>query len=276
MRGGGSAVDPTSSIPSKHLLSEIEGPAAGSVRHGAAAPLVVMPNWVGEWVDGAAGARSAGQDRARDHGARQAAWRRCWVWSNRRAHAAAVSRTTARRCARCGGGARGGRRPATIHSVHAGPFRAGSPTRGLRGQLRAPICAAGASRGPAAQVEEYGEMLAAMGIAPPAGGRRIDRRGAARAGRERLERAKSRSRRAAGGPVAGRVRPQQALAMGALRRVGARPAPQTYRRADRDSLGSERPMAAVRVHEESGKLHPVIGPDLDSRSRRGCSRIWIS
>jgi len=140
---------------------------------------------------------------------------------------------------------------------------------GYRGNLRAPLLAPAVRRprGVRPQVEAYRELLAAMGVAAPSGWvPRLELPEAlVAAGRERLGRA----RIAPGeGPLvalfpgaewgASKRWPMKsfaALAVELRRRLpGAR---------QLVVAGPKEVWLAVRVHEESGKLHPVIGPDLD-------------
>jgi heptosyltransferase-2 len=147
---------------------------------------------------------------------------------------------------------------------------AGVPRRfGYRGDFRAPLLAPALPRprGRRPQVEDYRELLAAMAVAPPASwvprielpAERLER------GRERLARARIEP---GGAPIVGLfpgaewgdskrwpMKSFAALATELRRRV-----PEV-----REVIvaGPKELWLAVRVHEESAKLHPVIGPDLD-------------
>jgi heptosyltransferase-2 len=147
---------------------------------------------------------------------------------------------------------------------------AGIPRRfGYRGDFRGPWLAPAVRkpRGRRPQVEDYRELLEAMAVAPPASWvPRLELpAGLLDAGRERLERARVAP---GGGPLVGLfpgaewgaskrwpMRSFAALAVELRRRVPAARAVIV--------AGPKEVWLAVRVHEESGKLHPVIGPDLD-------------
>lgn len=157
-------------------------------------------------------------------------------------------------------------------------FRAGIPHRhGYRGELRGALLAPGTRRPSARprrpQIEDYRELLAAMGVAPPPSWvPRLPLAPALRErGRERLTRARLSPD---GGPLVGlfpgaEFGPSKrwpwprfaALATELRRRV---PGVQEVIVA-----GPKEVWTAVRVHEESGKLHPVIGPDLDLAALAG-------
>ena len=153
---------------------------------------------------------------------------------------------------------------------------AGIPKRyGYRGDLRAPLLAPAVARprGRRPQIEDYRELLAAMGVAAPADW--IPRLALppelAERGRERLARAHT---PVGGGPLAGlfpgaewgpsKRWPMKSFA--ALARDLRRRLP-----ALREVIvaGPKETWLAVRVHEESGKLHPVVGPDLDLAALAG-------
>lgn len=155
------------------------------------------------------------------------------------------------------------------------PYQAGIPWRwGYRGGGRAPLLRPPVPRprdvrrrGGRPQVEDYRDLLDALSIAAPPHGwvPRLPREPALLAqGAERLQRA----RLAGDGPLVGLF-------------AGAEWGPSKrwpWRRfADlANQLRRQRPnvrqvivagpkevWTAVRIHEESGKIHPVIGPDLD-------------
>jgi heptosyltransferase-2 len=154
------------------------------------------------------------------------------------------------------------------------PRRAGVPYRwgyagGGRSFLLAPAVPRPPRRPPRPQVEDYAALLEAMGVAAPASWvPRLELDDAARsAGAERLRRGRidvGRSPRiglfagAEFGPSKRWPWPRFAELARMLRRD--HPATQIVIVAGpaRDELWS-----AVRIHEESGKIHPVIGPDLD-------------
>ena len=158
------------------------------------------------------------------------------------------------------------------HSFRAAKLAraAGIPRRfGYRGDFRAPLLAPAVARprGRRPQVEDYRELLAAMGVAPPATWvpRLALPAPLVARGRERLARAHA---PAGEGPLVGLfpgaewgpskrwpMKSFAALARELRRRV---PAARTVIVA-----GPKEVWLAVRVHEESGKLHPVVGPDLD-------------
>ncbi|MCB9378489.1 MAG: lipopolysaccharide heptosyltransferase II [Holophagales bacterium] len=150
--------------------------------------------------------------------------------------------------------------------------RAGIPRRfgyraELRGGLLRPSVARPSRRRP--QIEDYRELLAAMSVPPPVDWiPRLEAPEELRAaGRARLERAQL-----AIDPDAG---PLVGLFPGAEWGASKRWPMQRFaelarelrrRRPDARAVvlaGPKEVWLAVRVHEESGKLHPVIGPDLD-------------
>lgn len=150
--------------------------------------------------------------------------------------------------------------------------RAGIPRRhGYRGDLRdlllAPATRRPAARPPRPQIADYAELLAAMGVAAPASWipRLRPTPALAAQGRERLARARLEP---GAGPLVGlfpgaEFGPSKrwpwerfaALATGLRRRI---PRVQPLIVA-----GPKEVWTAVRVHEASGKIHPVLGPDLD-------------
>lgn len=150
------------------------------------------------------------------------------------------------------------------------PYRAGIPYRwGYAGSLRSAILhpAVSRPRGRRPQVEDYRELLAAMDIPPPASwAPRLDPSPALlEQGRERLERAHIAESQ---GPLVGLFAGAEfgpskrwpweryaELARGLRRSV---PGAQIVILS-----GPKELWLSVRIHEESGKLHPVIGPDLD-------------
>jgi heptosyltransferase-2 len=139
---------------------------------------------------------------------------------------------------------------------------------GYRGELRGPLLAPAVRRprDRRPQVENYAELLAAMNVALPASWRpRIDLPSALRErGRERLERA----RLELGAPIVGlfpgaewgasKRWPWRRFAdlAPALRRCAPGAQPLVL-------VGPKEIWLGVRIHEESGKVHPVVGPDLD-------------
>jgi heptosyltransferase-2 len=155
---------------------------------------------------------------------------------------------------------------------------AGIPVRyGYRGDFRAPLLAPAVRRprGRRPQVEDYRELLEAMGVAPPASWTpRLELPAALLArGRERLERARipaaAPGRRAPGrAPLVGLF---PGAEWGRSKRWPWRRFADLATEIRRRLPGSRQIVVAgpsevwlaVRVHEESGHLHPVIGPDLD-------------
>jgi heptosyltransferase-2 len=150
------------------------------------------------------------------------------------------------------------------------PLQAEIPRRwGYRGDLRTLLLnpSVARPRGRRPQVEDYRELLRALGIDGPVTWiPRLDLPDALSAfGRERLER--------------GHVPPGQGPIVGVFPGAEFGPSKRWPWRSFADllrelrrSVGSFRGVivagpkelwTAVRVHEESGKLHPVIGPDLD-------------
>jgi heptosyltransferase-2 len=149
------------------------------------------------------------------------------------------------------------------------PYQAGIPWRwGYRGGWRAPLLAPPVPRprGRRPQVEDYKELLAALSVPEPASWvPRLPRTPELLArGRERL----SRARLAGDGPLVGL---SPGAEWGASKRWPWRrfaDLAHELRRAvpgvrQAILVGPKEVWTAVRVHEESGKLHPVIGPDLD-------------
>lgn len=156
---------------------------------------------------------------------------------------------------------------------------AGIPRRfGYRGDFRAPLLAPAVARprGRRPQIEDYRELLEAMAVpAPPDWVPRIELPPelAAR-GRERLERARIAPAADGVGPLVGLfpgaewgpskrwpMKSFAALATELRRRLpGVR---------EVVLVGPKEVWLGVRVHEESGKIHPVVGPDLDLPSLAG-------
>ena len=157
------------------------------------------------------------------------------------------------------------------------PYQAGIPWRwGYRGGGRAPLLQPPVPRprdvrprGSRPQVEDYRELLDALSVEPPPSGwmPRLPRDPDLLAvGAERLQRA----RLGGDGPLVG-------LAAGAewgpskrwpWRRFADLATALRRQRSDLRQLilaGPKEVWTAVRIHEESGKIHPVIGPDLDLR-----------
>ncbi len=154
------------------------------------------------------------------------------------------------------------------------PYRAGIPYRwGYRGELRSTILYPPVRRPSARrrrrqpQIEDYGELLSAMGVEPPATWvpKLALSAGQLKIGRERLARA---------GIEVGR-RPLVGLFPGAEFGPSKRWPWRYYADLARQMRSSGQELdqiilagpkevwLAVRVFEESGKIHPVIGPDLD-------------
>lgn len=162
--------------------------------------------------------------------------------------------------------------------------RAGIPRRfGYRGELRGPLLspAIRRPRGRRPQVEDYRELLARMAVPPPADWvPRLELPAALRErGRERLARARlavgtETSTGAAREPLVGlfpgaewgpsKRWPWRRFAELARELRRRRPATRLAIVA-----GPKEVWLAVRVHEESGKIHPVIGPDLDLAALAG-------
>ena len=150
------------------------------------------------------------------------------------------------------------------------PLQAEIPRRwGYRGDLRTLLLKPSVARprGRRPQVEDYRELLRAMAVAEPASWTpRIELPESLRSfGRERLARGHV---PVGQGPIVG-VFP--GAEFGPSKRWPWRSFADLLRELRR-SVGSFRGVivagpkelwTAVRVHEESGKLHPVIGPDLD-------------
>ena len=151
------------------------------------------------------------------------------------------------------------------------PYQAGIPWRwgyhaGARGPLLRPPVSRGRGRRP--QVEDYRELLAALEAPPPPSWvPRLPRSPALlAAGAERLARA----RLPASGPLVGLT---PGAEWGPSKRWPWRRFAELARELRRAVPGvriailvgpkGKELWAGVRVHEESGKLHPVIGPDLD-------------
>ena len=140
---------------------------------------------------------------------------------------------------------------------------------GYRGDFRAPLLAPAVARprGRRPQVEDYSELLAAAGVAAPADWTpRLELSAElAKRGRERLDRAH----------LATTARPLIGLFPGAewgaskrwpWRRFAALATELRRRLPESRQIvvaGPKEVWLAVRVFEESGKIHPVIGPDLD-------------
>ncbi len=157
---------------------------------------------------------------------------------------------------------------------------AGVPKRyGYRGDLRGPLLApaVGRPRGRRAQIEDPKELLAAMEVAPPESWLprlTLPDELLAR-GRERLRRA----RLEIGGD--GARAPLVGLFPGAewgpskqwpWRRFAELATELRRGRPDARSaifVGPKETWLGVRIHEESGKIHPVLGPDLDLAALAG-------
>ena len=150
------------------------------------------------------------------------------------------------------------------------PARAGIPRRfGYRGDLRGPLLAPALPRprGRRPQVEDYRELLAAMGVAPPAhwAPRLALPADLREAGRERLARARIEVGRQ---PIVGLFPgaewgPSKRWPMARFAELARELRKRRPALAEIVVAGPKEVWLAVRVHEESGKIHPVIGPDLD-------------
>jgi len=154
--------------------------------------------------------------------------------------------------------------------------RAGVPRRfGYRGDFRAPLLAPAVRRphGRRPQVEDYRELLAAMAVDPPASWVPRLELGAelVAKGRERLARAHLEP---GGRPLVGLFPGAEwgASKRWPWRRFAELATELRRRRGDLGQIvvaGPKEVWMAVRVHEESGKLHPVIGPELDLAALAG-------
>ena len=160
---------------------------------------------------------------------------------------------------------------------------AGVPRRyGYRGDLRGPLLAPAVRRprGKRPQIEDPRELVAAVGVAPPDSWvPRLELPAELLArGSERLERARIEVRDGGGGSERA---PLVGLFPGAewgpskqwpWRRFAALARELRRRRPDvriAILVGPKETWLGVRIHEESGKLHPVIGPDLDLAALAG-------
>jgi len=153
---------------------------------------------------------------------------------------------------------------------------AGVPVRyGYRGDLRGPLLApaVGRPRGRRSQVEDPRELVAAIGIAPPDSWRpRLE------LPEELLQRGRARLARAHlvtdGAPLVGLFPgaewgPSKQWPWRRFAELATE-----LRRARPDSrsailVGPKETWLGVRVYEESGKIHPVLGPDLDLAALAG-------
>lgn len=156
------------------------------------------------------------------------------------------------------------------------PYRAGIPYRwGYRGNLRTLLLRPAVSRprGPRRpQVRDYEELLQALDVAAPASWTpRLELSSAARArGAERLRRAHIEAQ-PAGSPSAPLVGLFPGAEFGPSKRWPWRRFAElatAIRRAVPGArivilAGPKELWLGVRVHEESGKIHPLVGPDLD-------------
>jgi lipopolysaccharide heptosyltransferase II len=117
------------------------------------------------------------------------------------------------------------------------------------------------------QVEDYAELLSAMGVPAP-----VDWVPRLRLDAERRERGRQLLARAgidpAGGPIVGLF---PGAEFGATKRWPRERFEEAARRLRRECPGVQLTIVAgpkevwlaVRLHEETGKIHPVLGPDLD-------------
>jgi heptosyltransferase-2 len=151
------------------------------------------------------------------------------------------------------------------------PYRAGIPYRwGYRGDLRSPVLRPPVPRPRLArrpQAEDYRELLAAMDVpAPPSWTPRLELDAERRAqGAERLRRARIESGE---GPLVGLF---PGAEFGPSKRWPfkrfAELATALRRSVPKVRIvilaGPKEVWLGVRVHEESGKIHPLVGPDLD-------------
>ena len=150
---------------------------------------------------------------------------------------------------------------------------AGIPVRyGYRGDFRAPLLAPAVRRprGRRPQIEDYRELLEAMDVAPPASWvPRLELPAALlERGRERLERARIPVAASGSPPIVGLF---PGAEWGASKRWPWRRFADLATELRRGHPGLRQLIVAgpaevwlaVRVHEESGHLHPVVGPDLD-------------
>ncbi len=156
---------------------------------------------------------------------------------------------------------------------------AGIPRRiGYRGDFRAPLLAPAVRRprGKGPQIEDYGSLLATLGVAAPASWvPRLELPSELRErGRERLGRAHIELGR---GPLVGLF---PGAEWGSSKRWPWRrfAALATTLRGQVPELrqvivaGPKEVWLAVRVHEESGHLHPVVGPEARPGGARGSAR----
>jgi heptosyltransferase-2 len=140
---------------------------------------------------------------------------------------------------------------------------------GYRGGFRTPLLAPAVSRklGDRPQIEDYRELLEAMQVAAPESWTpRIELSGALlEAGRERLDRARISAGKQAiiglfPGAEWGSSKRWPMRSFAALANEIRRRHPEARQVV---VAGPDEVWLAVRVHEESGKIHPVIGPELD-------------
>ncbi len=154
--------------------------------------------------------------------------------------------------------------------------RAGIARRyGYRADFRGPLLAPAVARprGRRPQIEDYRELLGAMGVSPPADWiPRLDLPQELRErGRERVVRAGLGTRSERDASEAPLVGLSPGAEWGASKRwpmpYWSDLARELRRRLPgmREAIfvGPKEVWLGVRVHEESGKLHPVLGPDLD-------------
>ena len=156
---------------------------------------------------------------------------------------------------------------------------AGIPRRwGYRGDWRAPLLepAVARPRGRRPQVEDYRELLVAMGVAPPESWTpRLEPSDTLlERGQERLARARVEAGAPPRPPIVGLF---PGAEWGPSKRWPMRSFAELSRELRRRLpaarqvilAGPKEVWLAVRVHEETGKLHPVVGPELDLAALAG-------
>jgi heptosyltransferase-2 len=147
--------------------------------------------------------------------------------------------------------------------------QAGIPRRfGYRGNWRSPLLAPAVPRpaGRRPQIEDYGDLLTALGVAPPAGW--LPRLELSPAEREEGRALVERAGLTGDGPLIGLF---PGAEFGPSKRWPWRRFAELARELRRRRptarililVGPKETWLGVRVHEESGHLHPLAGPDLD-------------